>query len=614
MTRQPPSQVTDRTDGSTADASRINRRTLLTTIGVTAGALGIGSSTTAADVQPVTDVPGFSCGKRHFTCGREVAAADGMVSSVDPIASGVAATILRKGGNAVDAAVALQYTLNVTQPHGSGIGGGGFMVIYDAAADEITCVNSRERAPRGAEPDMFLDEDGDEIPFDQRHQSGDAVGVPGTLKGLETARKLYGSRPRQQLIGPAIKLARKGFTVDDFLAEQIAENWWKFNDAAKETFSTASGEPLGAGDRLVNADLADTLALIKRGGTDPFYEGEIAADLVETVRELGGTMTTDDMADYDITLDDPVRKDWYDVEIVGQPLPSSGPSVVAMALKMLEFCGIENHELRSPEMYHLVAEAITLAWADRMEYMGDPEFADVPIDGLLDDDYLAKRAGEIRMGDSVAANGCADPGVPPGVDSSGELSDSGGESGATTHFSVVDKHGNAVSYTSTIEQFMGSGKMVPGRGFMLNNELTDFDAEPGGPNEVQPWKRPLSSMSPTMVLNDGVPEFTAGSPGGWTIVSVTAQTLLYRYVYGLDPLESVVEPAIYTYHCSDVEWDSGVPERARETTAEWGHDWDDEASTLGNVQVIDIGEDELIGAADPNRDGQAVGFDRGGCR
>ena len=282
-----------------------------------------------------------------------------------------------------------------------------------------------------------------------------------------------------------------------------------------------------------------------------------------------------------------------------------------MALKMLEYCGIENHDLRSPEMYHLVAEAITLAWADRMEYMGDPEFVDVPIDGLLDDDYLAERAAKIRVGNSVTATGCADPGVPPGAESAGELTDSGGGSGATTHFSVVDKHGNAVSYTSTIEQFMGSGKMVPGRGFMLNNELTDFDSEPGGANEVQPWKRPLSSMSPTMVLNDGVPEFTVGSPGGWTIINATAQTLLYRYVYGLGPLESIVEPTIYTYHCSDVEWDSGVPESARETTAEWGQDWNDEPSTLGNVQVIDIGEDELIGAADPNRDGQAVGFDRG---
>lgn len=539
-----------------------------------------------------------------------------MVSSVDPIASGVAATVLREGGNAVDAAVALQYVLTVTQPHGSGIGGGGFMVIYDAEAGEVTVVNSRERAPRGATGDMFLDEGGEPIPFDERIQLGQAVGVPGTVMGLETALDLHGSRPRQRLIRPAIDLARDGFPVDRVFAEQIAENWEKLNAAARDAYSDEYGNPLTEGDTHVNPDLADTLERIERRGAEAFYEGSIAADLAATVQDAGGSMTTDDLADYDVTLDEPVRAEWRDVEIVGQPLPSSGPSTVAYVLKLLEFLDVEEYGIRSPEKYHLFAEATSLAWADRNEYMGDPEFVDVPIDGLLSDEYLAERAARVRVDGTLAdyeAEECVEPGVPPGVDASREVPGPDQEYGSTSHFSVVDEDGNAVSYTSTIEQFMGSGMMVPGRGFMLNNELTDFDAEPGGPNEVEPWKRPLSSMSPTIVMRDGVPEFTVGSPGGWTIITSVAQTLLHRYVYGLDPLEALTEPTVFTTECPPIMWEDDVPASARDATAAFGQVWDDESSgDFGNVQAIAIDGDELTGAADPTRDGQAVGFDRGG--
>ncbi|MDG5759407.1 gamma-glutamyltransferase [Natronococcus sp. A-GB1] len=582
--------------GKRATSSRLRRRAFLSSAGVAAGALAFGTPTVAADdYQPVTDVPGFSCDQPQFTCGREVTAADGMVSTVDPIASGVAAQILREGGNAIDAAVAIQYVLTVTQPHGSGIGGGGFMVVYDADSDTVECVNSRERASQTASPELYH-YDGE---YDQDIETGEAMGTPGTVKGLETARERYGSCSRRRLIDPAIRLARDGFTVDWFLAEEIAENTDKFNDAAIETYSDDQGNLYEEGDTMTNPDLADTLECIQRRGADGFYEGPVAADIAATIREYARdpdqVVDEDDLSRYDVTIDDPVRKEWRDVELVGQPMPSSGPTVVAMVLRMLEFLEVEEYDIRSAEKYHLIAESIYSAWADRMEYMGDDEFVDVPVDALLDDDYLQSRADPIEFGETVF----------PDDDEMGP-----GQPGETTHFSVIDKWGNAVSYTSTIEQFMGSGKMVPGRGFLLNNELTDFDDEPGGPNEPDAWKRPLSSMSPMIVMRDGKPEFTAGSPGGWAIVSATFQSILHRYDYGLSPLESITEPSIYTHHFGGIEWDEGVPSEARDTLTKWGHEVDDEPSEIGNVQVIASEDGVLTGAADPNRDGQAVGFDR----
>jgi gamma-glutamyltranspeptidase / glutathione hydrolase len=586
--------------------------------GAAAGGLAFATSPAQAEYQEVTDVPGFSCDQPQFTCGREVRAGDGMVSTVDPIASGVAATILREGGNAVDAAIALQYVLTVTQPHGSGIGGGGFMVIYDADSGGVDIVNSRERASRNAEAEQFLDDDGEEVPFADRIQTGEAMGVPGTVRGLEAACERHGSRPRQRLITPAIELARNGFTVDAFLAEQIAENTEKFNDAALDAFSDDGGTLYGEGDTMTNPDLADTLERIRREGADAFYEGEIAADLAAEIarnaRDSGRVVDEDDLANYDVTFDEPVREEWYDYEIVSQPPPSSGGAIVYTILKLFELLGGEAHEIRSPEKYHLLAEAQSLAWADRNEYLGDPEFVDVPLAELLSEEYLQSRADLIEIGSTVYDYGNdeeSQPGDPLAVASSIPASApaTAVQSGSTTHFSVVDRWGNAVSYTSTIEQFMGSGKVVPGRGFLINNELTDFSAEPEGPNRVEPNKRPLSSMSPSMVLQDGEPILTAGSPGGIRIITATAHAILHSMVYDLDPLDAIVEPSVFKSTLPPVHYEEGVPESARETTSEWGLVWGDE-EVQGNVQVIRRDGDELIGAADPSRDGQATGFDR----
>lgn len=259
----------------------IDRRRFLSLAGASTGLLAVGRGVSAADHQPVADVPGFDCEDPRFTCGREVTAADGMISTVDPIAGAVAAQVLEEGGNAVDAAVALQYALNVTQPHGSGIGGGGFMVVYDADSERVECVNSRERASQGASPDLYLHEG----EYSQEIETGEAMGTPGTVEGVETARQRYGTCSRERLIDPAIRLAREGFTVDWFLAEQIAENTDKFNDAAREVFSDDGGTLYGEGDRMTNPDLADTLECIRRRGADGFYDSAVAEDLAATIRE-----------------------------------------------------------------------------------------------------------------------------------------------------------------------------------------------------------------------------------------------------------------------------------------------------------------------------------------
>ncbi|TMW72330.1 gamma-glutamyltransferase [Alteribacter natronophilus] len=546
---------------------------------------------------------------------------DGMVSTSHPIASQVGADILERGGNAVDAAVAIQYALNVVEPMMSGIGGGGFMMVYDADEDDVTIVNSRERAPAGATPDMFLDENGSPIPFQQRVRHGNAVGVPGTLKGLEEALDRWGSRPRQQLITPAVQLAQKGFEVDTQLAQAIESNEEKLSLTPAADVFLPDGEPVQEGDWLVQSDLADTLKTIRAHGADAFYNGEIAEAIAETVQEFGGSMTADDLANYQLTIDEPVYGDYKDFSIASMPPPSSGGTFLIQMLKILEDFDLGQYDVRSFEKYHLLSETMRLAYADRAAYAGDPEFVDVPVNGLLNDDYIAERRSlisldsvmqDIEPGDPWAyENGDADYEVEAGahdVDSS---------PGETTHFTVADRWGNVVSYTSTIEQVFGSGIMVDGYGLLLNNELTDFDAVPGGANQVEPNKRPLSSMTPTMILDDdGKPVATLGSPGGPRIITAVLQVFINLAEYGMDLEEAVAEPRIYNTHTTQTWWEEGVPADVRDQMTELGHRLQSSPNLVGNVQALQIDYDagHFYGVADERRDGAAIGITRPGNR
>ncbi|WP_101842663.1 gamma-glutamyltransferase [Halobacillus sp. Marseille-P3879] len=554
----------------------------------------------------------FAKGPPHHSDDEVAYGGEGMVATAHPAASEIGAEVLRKGGTAMDAAIAIQLALNVAEPMMSGIGGGGFMMVYDAEKDDVSIIDSRERAPAGAEPDMFLDENGNVIPFSERHITGDAVGVPGTLKGLMTAYDEWGTRPFNQLINPAIKLAQNGVEVNSVLAEAIDDNQYELSRSAAKDVFLPGGEPLQEGEKLVQKDLADTFKLIRKDGLDAFYGGEIGQALADTVQDFGGTMTSDDLENYQLTIDEPVTGTYRGYEIASMPPPSSGGLTVLQMLKMLEGFDISEYDVRSPEKYHLMAEAMHLAYADRNAYIGDTQFVDVPMEGMLNEEYLAERASLIELGQ---ANDNIEPGDPwdyQGGDSEpAASSEDDREIGETTHFSVADKWGNHVSYTTTIEQVFGTGIMVPEYGFMLNNELTDFNAIPGGPNQVEPDKRPMSSMTPTMVFKDGEPYLSLGSPGGPTIITSVFQTLVNVIDYDMPLKDAIEEPRIYSASYPQIRWEEGIPDNARATMEDWGHQWQSSPGEIGNVQAVRVLEDgSYEGAADSSRAGTAIGLDK----
>lgn len=537
----------------------------------------------------------------------------GMVVSAHPLASEAGLDVLNNGGNAVDAAIAMQYALTVTEPMMSGIGGGGFMMVYDAATEETTIINSRERAPAGADPEMFLKDDGEAMEFEDRVIHGNSVGVPGTPAGLQTSHDMWGTIPMPELIAPAIELAEEGFPIDDFMANQIEDNAEKLERSAASEVFFNDGAPLAEGDMLVQEDLANTLSLISENGTDYFYNGEIADALANTVQEFEGSMTMEDMQGYDVTVDDPVWGQYKDYDIATMPPPSSGGIFLLQMLGILDGFDLSQYDIQSVEKYHLYAETMHLAYADRAEYAGDPEFVDVPIEGLLHPDYLDERRDLISL-DSVIEEPEAGDVMPyqEGFEREGAVEQPGDKvDGQTTHYSVIDRHGNVVSYTTTIEQVFGSGIMVPEYGFLLNNELTDFDAEPGGANEVQPNKRPLSSMTPTIVFNDGQPVLTVGSPGGQTIITSVLQTILNTYEYDLSLEDALNEPRIFTNGPDTYSYEEGISEDIISELNDMGHGFTEDPAPIGNVNSIMYNTDDstYTGATDENRNGAAFGFE-----
>lgn len=738
----------------------------------------------------------------------------GMVVSAHPLASKVGSDVLKNGGNAVDAAVAMQFALNVAEPMMSGIGGGGFLMYYDAESEDISVINSRERAPGGATPDMFinksetvtgegkfllganelnaegggqfhidditindleqsaeeepvfhydfegsdgdswseehfelnergttftLDESGGNIefstngtsfgqttalmdpvedselvmrfrtddpgndrrlrlwlraddyrsngstyvkngygveintnkneisliqakdstnstldtikidattdwqslrfrvvgdelkvrswqneeepetwdidtvagkvlPFSERVQSGKSVGVPGTLKGLETALDNWGSQPMDELIQPAIDMAEDGVEVNWVLGNAIEGNADKLSRSAAADVFLPNGEPLSEGDLLVQEDLANTYRLIAEHGTDAFYNGEVGEALADVVQEFDGSMTPEDLSQYNVTEDEPVWGEYLGYDIASMPPPSSGGLTMLQMLEMFEEIDLTQYDVKSAEKYHHMAEAMHLAYADRGAYMGDPEYIDVPSEGLLHPDYIKQRVDLI---DPNEANADIRPGNPWDFQEgeAGPINQNYEDQtdGETTHFTVADQWGNLVSYTTTIEQLFGSGIMVPGYGVMLNNELTDFDAVPGGANEIQPNKRPLSSMTPTIVLEDNQPFMTVGSPGGATIITSVMQTIVNTIGYDMDLKEAIEEPRIYSNSYPTINWEYGVSDIVRANLEDMGHAWQETPAEIGNVNSLMLDEGVYIGAADSTREGMAIG-------
>jgi gamma-glutamyltranspeptidase / glutathione hydrolase len=482
----------------------------------------------------------------------------GAVAALDPYGAEAGLDILRRGGNAVDAAVAASAALGVTRPYDGSIGGGGFMVIYSAETGEVTTIDSRETAPAAVEPDVFIDPDtGNPIPFQERRVSGLSVGVPGLVRGWEQALTDYGTMPLNRVLQPAIGIAQRGFVVDEEYQRRTENNAAVFRDftSSRDTF-LVDGEAPQAGTVIRNRDLAHTYRLIGRHGSAVFYEGEIAEAIAGAVTNppvapgadrhvRPGGMTTEDLAAYEALEHEPTVINYRGHEVFGMGPPSSGGSTVGEALNILE--GFDLGEMDHADALHHLIESSALAFADRNAYLGDAAYVDVPLQGLLSEEFAAERRALI--GDDAASKPVAagDP-WPYDDGDGGAAADPAttSEDGSTTHLTVADKHGNVVSYTFTIEQIGGSGITVPGYGFLLNNELTDFEPDPDHPaNAPAPGKRPRSSMSPTIVLGpDGEPTAAFGSPGGARIITAALQVAVNQLDLGMSLPEAIAAPRL----------------------------------------------------------------------
>lgn len=478
----------------------------------------------------------------------------GAVATISEPASRAAIAILDRGGNAVDAAVAAAATLGVTDPFSCGIGGGGFMVIYLAKDKRVITIDHRETAPASFTPAVFL-RDGKELDFEQVLASGRSVGVPGTVRGWHEALDRYGSLSFKQVLAPAIDVASTGFQVNDNFSRLVRENAAKFaRFPATAALYLRNGKAIPAGATLRNPDLAKAYRALAAGGVKAFYSGKMARAIVGAVnapataagaRVVGGRMTLADLANYEARLRQPVHSTYRGYDLYGMPLPSSGGIAVAQALNILE--GYDLKALPRAKAEHLYLEASRLAFADRNAYLADPEYVDAPVEGLLSKEYAARRRESIDPERAAAHADAGDP-YPFQNDASVPLRPGAGkllsEGAHTTHLAVADKDGNIVAYTYTIESWGGSGIVVPGYGFLLNNEMTDFDFSGPAPNVPEAGKRPRSSMSPTLAFKDGKPAFSIGSPGGATIITTVLQTIVNHVDLGMSMPDAVNAPRL----------------------------------------------------------------------
>ena len=581
--------------------------------------LCIAGSAMAADPKPPKDTAQPTgadperAGPQQFLPAKTARAAKAMAVTANPHATGAAVTVLRAGGNAVDAALAAQLVLNVVEPQSSGIGGGGFMLVYHAATGRVYALDGRETAPAAMPEDWFLDKAGKPIKFyPHRITGGRAVGVPGLLAMLELARQRFGGKDWVGLSAPAIALARQGFPVSSRLAASLERHKERLGQfpATRKVFFDASGAPLQAGATVRQQELAATLELLASQGVDPFYRGAPARAMVESVREnpvSPGLLTMEDMAAYRAVEREPVRFTYRSHTLLGMGPPSSGAVTAFQMLALLEHA--PPRASLAQDVHHF-AWAAALAYADRGRYLADADFAQVPVEGMLHPDYLKTRAGAIQWSAPLHK---VEPGSPPGAATARLGTDAHPEAPGTTHLVVADAHGNVVSLTSSIEQAFGSGMVVPGLGFFLNNQLSDFSPRPrdaeGRPiaNRVRGGKRPRSSMAPTIVLKDGKPVLALGSPGGSRIIQYVAQVLWRVLAHG-NALPEAVQNPLHTHLGGRTDLEppldgNGLPDALRAL----GHEVRVRPQGSG-LHAVQIGPGGLLGVADPRREGTAAGF------
>jgi gamma-glutamyltranspeptidase/glutathione hydrolase len=532
----------------------------------------------------------------------------GMVVSAQREASAAGLAVLKAGGNAIDAAVAVGYALAVVDPCCGNIGGGGFMLIHRADGSDVF-VNFRETAPAAASPDMYLDQAGNPV-HDASLYGYRAVAVPGTVRGLDLALSRYGRMRREQVMAPAIALARDGFVLGDADATIIAHSTAHLaaDPEAARIFLHPDGTPYKAGERLRQPDLAATLEKIAAAGPDGFYRGPVAAAIASASAAHGGILSEADLAGYTATELPPLRCAYRGYAIVSSPPPSSGGTTLCEILDILSGWDIGGLGFQSSRAVHLTVEAMRHAFFDRNSVLGDPDFVANPLAHLLSAEYAAT----IRAG--------IDPGKAMPSAALGSVAATTGEKPQTTHYSVVDGEGNAASVTYTLNGNFGASVVAPGTGFLLNNEMDDFAVKPGtanlfglvqgNANAIAPGKRPLSSLSPTIVEKDGRPVFVLGSPGGPRIITAVLETLMNLIDFGMSPAEAVAASRFHHQYLPDTVLyeTNGLPSEALSALTAMGHSFK-EQSQWGAVELIAIGPDgALTGVNDPRRPaGAALG-------
>jgi len=532
-----------------------------------------------------------------------VIAENGMVSSQERYATEAGLAVLKEGGNAIDAAVTMGFTMAVTLPSAGNIGGGGFMLVHLANDNQTIAIDYREKAPKAATRDMFLDETGEVDPEKSRYSHA-AVGVPGTVAGLTMALEKYGTISLARALQPAIELAENGFPVSEYLHRSLVavKERMQAYPASLAIFYKPGGEPYQIGETLMQRDLAQSLRLIAREGSKAFYHGAIADAIVTEMAANDGLISKADLAEYQPVIREPIRGTYRGYEIYSMPPPSSGGIHLVQLLNILEAFPLSELGQNTAQTIHLMTESMKLAYADRSKYLGDTDFVSVPISGLISKSYAEQLRRNINLTQATPSQEIA-PGNPnPFI-----------ESNNTTHYSVIDNQGNAVANTYTLNFSYGSKITVPGTGILLNNEMNDFSAKPGVPNAfgliggefnaIEPEKRMLSSMTPTIVLKEGKPFLVTGSPGGSRIITTVLQVILNVIDHDMNVAEATNAVRVHHQWLPDqLMIEQGLNEDTRRLLEEKGHQMT-VTNTMGSTQSIMLVDQTLNGASDPRRPG-----------
>jgi gamma-glutamyltranspeptidase/glutathione hydrolase len=533
-----------------------------------------------------------------------VEARNGMVVAAHPLAAEAGLDMLRQGGNAVDAAVATAFALNAAEPFASGIGGGGFMVIYLARQKKVTAFNFREKAPAAATPSMFagLGEAEDAA----RSERGTAVGVPGMLAGWDLALKTYGTKSLAECAARAIEVAENGFPVSPTFSTIDKDEYEKLlRTAGEETVYLNQGIPYEPGDTFRNPDLAGTLRLIGRKGIAAFYTGEIARRIVEAVREKGGAMTLEDLAAYRAKEVRPIEGTYKDCAVFTVPPPASGGLHVLQLLNVLESWPVRQWGPNSVAYIHHLSETLGYVFADHDRFLGDPDFVEIPLPSLLSKDYAKTIAAKISP-DRASAS------YPPS-----SFDDRSARMGNTTHLAAMDKDGNIVAQTQSINDFFGTGIVPRGTGFLLNDHMRDFDVDPASPNAPGPGRRPVSNMGPLILFKGGSPRLVLGSPGGTRIFSSLTQIVINVLEFGMD-LDTAIESPRFFFSSVNgrprpISVEPRIPAEIRAALQAMGHEIqvrEDYDKYFGGAQALMLFRSprKIVGAADSRRDGVAAGY------